>query len=114
VGPPQTWTRACHARFPGAFRATVRELVAALHVRSIRSVGGACGGGSGGGGDVLAAGPGVDGEVDEGGSASPQLWGAGFAEVVAMEPAILDIVLGQLACLTYGCRAEGDPGHSGG
>jgi hypothetical protein len=62
----------------------------------------------------MAAGPGVDGEVDEGGSKSPQLWGAGFAEVVAIEPAILELVVARMARLTYGCRVEGDGNDGGG
>ena len=57
----------------------------------------------------MAAGPGVDGEVDEGGSTSPALWGAGFAEVVSIEPAILELVVARMARLTFGCRvASGD------
>jgi hypothetical protein len=112
VGPPRTWTRASHARFPGAFRSTVRALVAALHVHNLRA--GGCGGAAAAGASVMAAGPGVDGEVDEGGSKSPQLWGAGFAEVVAIEPAILELVVARMARLTYGCRVEGDGNDGGG
>lgn len=59
----------------------------------------------------MAAGPGMDGEIDE---VSPQLWGPGFAEVVAIEPAILELVVARMARLAYGCRVEGDGGGDGG
>ena len=122
VGPPLTWTRRSHARFPRGFRDAVRELVVALHVHNLRDGDGGGGGGGdgsrirgcGGGASVLAAGPTVDGEVDEGGSKSPALWGAGFAEVVAVEPAILELVVGRMARLAYGCRTEDEREGGGG
>ena len=109
VGQPRCWTRGSHARFPLAFRRAVWELVMATRVSALRGGGG----GDGRGGGVIAAGPGNDGEIDEGGSTTPQLWGAGFADLVAMEPAILELVVGQMARLAFGCRVEGGKAGNG-
>ena len=99
VGPPRVWSRDTHARFPSAFKATVRALVTAVHAREARG-----GGGGGGGASVLAAAAGIDGEVSEDGSGAPALWGKGFAELCAIESGILDLVIGGIAALAYGCE----------
>jgi hypothetical protein len=108
VGPPRTWTRASHRRFPAAFRRAVRTLVTSVHVRNAR--GRALGVPLGSAGAVLmSAGPGLRGEqIGDGfsGKGAAQLWGEGFAEVCAIEPAILELVVARIARLTHGSCVE--------
>ena len=106
VGPPRTWTRASHRRFPVAFRRLVKELVTSVHVRNARGLSG----GAGSAGAVLmSAGPGLRGEQigdGFGGKGAAQLWGEGFAEVCAIEPAVLELVVARIARLTHGSCVE--------
>ena len=109
VGPPRTWTRGSHRRFPAAFRRAVRTLVTSVHVRNARGRAG-LGGPLGSAGAVLmSAGPGLRGEqIGDGfsGKGAAQLWGEGFAEVCAIEPAILELVVARIARLTHGSCVE--------
>ena len=106
VGPPRTWTRTSHRRFPVAFRRLVKELVTSVHVRNARGLSG----GAGSAGAVLmSAGPGLRGEQigdGFGGKGAAQLWGEGFAEVCAIEPAVLELVVARIARLTHGSCVE--------
>ena len=103
VGAPRTWTRKSHARFPAAFKRLVRELVTSVHVRNAR---GGVVEGTVSGGSRLAAGPGLRGEQVEDSGGKTRLWGEGFAEVCAIEPAIMELVVARIARLTYGSRVE--------
>jgi len=113
VGPPRTWTRASHRRFPAAFRRLVKTLVTSVHVRNARGglgLGGPGRAGAGSAGAVLmSAGPGLRGEQigdGFGGKGAARLWGEGFAEVCAIEPAILELVVARIARLTHGSCVE--------
>ena len=107
VGPPRTWTRASHRRFPAAFRRAVKTLVTSVHVRNAR--GRALGGPGSAGAVLMSAGPGLRGEqIGDGfsGKGAARLWGEGFAEVCAIEPAILELVVARIARLTHGSCVE--------
>ena len=84
----------------------MKELVTSVHVRNARGVSG----GAGSAGAVLmSAGPGLRGEqIGDGfsGKGAAQLWGEGFAEVCAIEPAILELVVARIARLTHGSCVE--------
>jgi hypothetical protein len=54
--------------------------------------------------DVAAA-PNARGESFASGSTrTPALWGEGFARLVSVEPAILELVVARMARLTHGCE----------
>ena len=119
VGAPATWTRATHARFPRAFKAAARALALSAHAATARrpeSGPGKKGGetradwsGTGaaadpGDGVDVAAPPRARGASFASGSVrAPALWGEGFARLVSIEPAILELVVARVARLTHGC-----------
>jgi len=128
VGAPRTWTRATHARFPRAFKAAARALVLSAFAANARleqsAIRGSCANagkshettprradwsGTGaaadpGDGVDVAAPPRARGASFASGSVrAPALWGEGFARLVSIEPAILELVVARVARLTHGC-----------
>jgi len=121
VGAPATWTRATHARFPRAFKAAARALALSAHAATARRPESGPGKKKGGetradwsgtgaaadpGSDVdVAAAPNARGESFASGSTrTPALWGEGFARLVSVEPAILELVVARMARLAHGCE----------
>ena len=129
VGAPPRWTTASHARFPRAFRKRVEALVLSTRVCAKReeeeeaiAEASASAGGSASeardavaaryrrGAEVLAAGPmSAEAEAEDGRRSlvAPDVWGAGFAAVCAVEPAILELVVERMARLEHACEEAG-------
>ena len=129
VGAPPRWTTASHARFPRAFRKRVEALVLSTRVFAKReeeeeaiAEASASAGGSASeardavaaryrrGAEVLAAGPmSAEAEAEDGRRSlvAPDVWGAGFAAVCAVEPAILELVVERMARLEHACEEAG-------
>ncbi len=114
VGVPLVWTRETHKRFPNAFKAAARELALSAFAANARGVcprGGkktdwsGSGAAANPGDDVdVASAPSARGESFASGSTrTPTLWGEGFARLVSVEPAILELVVARVAHLAHGC-----------
>ena len=114
VGVPLVWTRETHKRFPNAFKAAARELALSAFAANARGVcprGGkktdwsGSGAAANPGDDVdVASAPSARGESFASGSTrTPALWGEGFARLVSVEPAILELVVARVAHLAHGC-----------
>jgi hypothetical protein len=110
VGVPGTWTRKTHARFPQAFKAAARELALCARASYARGGGDADWSGHGAAADPgtgfdIASAPSARGAIFSSGCArTPSLWGEGFARLVSVEPAILELVVARMARLAHGCR----------
>lgn len=117
VGVPSTWTRRTHKRFPTAFKEAVKTLAlcASATWKQAKTASGKRHGkahdwsGHGAACDPgesveLASGPGVRGEAfgSSGSGRTPALWGEGFARLVSVEPAILELVVARVAKLAHG------------
>ena len=96
-------------KVPSRVQAAGEDVETSVHVRNARGRAG-LGGPLGSAGAVLmSAGPGLRGEqIGDGfsGKGAAQLWGEGFAEVCAIEPAILELVVARIARLTHGSCVE--------
>ena len=106
VGVPSVWTRASHKRFPYAFKDQVRTLALCARATWMRNEWGFDWSGVGAASDPgetvdVAAGVASRGESFASGTI-PELWGEGFARLVSVEPAILELVVARMAKLAHG------------
>ena len=113
VGAPKTWTRETHARFPRAFKAAARALALSAFAANARQrdngvdwSGTGAAADPGDGVDVASAPRARGASFATGSTRAPALWGEGFARLVSVEPAILELVVARVAHLAHGCDVD--------